>query len=299
MLILEDYEKFVGNIGIYCYFDCIRHCLNYYLQDNHFSDKDIFQLFNGAHLIYKENEFIGYNIYEFMQIEWLKDSYSFLDNKCTLIHFKNFIAGAIEKGQPVICCVNSKCLSYNEIYTRNDNQMHFITITGLDENENLVTLFDSHLRISGNTFSKFCGQVLIDCIYNGLIYAQSFSKTCLVHMPCSDFIDAEMMRYQMKENVDKLKRYFTDFFCRIRSISVDEKFRKECRKVNYDIKVNSICYLLRYYYLLYNSNVWLNWITCWENIGNEILLIGQRGTRNKNNLETIYSKVFQLLEELI
>ena len=294
-----DYKNYItnSNSGIYCYFDCLRSVLNYYRQDNVYSDKDLFLLFNGNNLSYKPREYIGYNIFSFEEFEYIKDVCFFCSKEEGIEQFETCIINSIKINQPLICCVNSRGLLYNQIYTKNANQMHFILIIGIDNVTKQVLIHDIHLRISNEKVIDYIGEMDLQDLYKTLIFSQSISRNIMDILTDRMPSVCEVLQEYLGKNHKIITSYLEDVFNELFFLSMTDNIRLWCLKINYDLKINGPCYLLKYYYLLTDSALFAQLDSEWMRIGNELLIYGQRGEYNCFKINALWEKVKSLQKE--
>lgn len=219
------------------------------------------------------------------------------------------------KKSMLMLSVDTKHLSYNKLYSANENRKHFIILYGIDINRNTAYIMDLYLLDYKGDVSSFRGEISFDemAIAADRCYNFCFDiKRDLPEYEVLQYACSDMQRFlegsednQGAIGSTALKNYLKDL---IKLETLDgHDLATTCATVNYNIKIRSFNLINQYMIIFLDENgtmkkcdikelmSLIRWhMAEWEKIGLAILRVGI--SKRKSNLACIMEKSMKLFD---
>ncbi len=246
--------------GSTCYTSALRDVVSYYKPSSIVSDVALFFGINALNISFVSDKetFLGYNFEDNTNMGFLKEQCnvtSFTDKVKDKNYIRNLLINILSSGNPVICFMDSKYLKYDDLYNRNKNSVHTITMFGINTDDNSCYIVDSHIRINFTNFKKFIGKVSLDDIIVGLkcIWEVKNSKELNEikkddvsrHFICeelTEYLEGKVISNNIFYGGKALTKYFEKWEEKIENAASTE-ITQYCEQVHFNIKINGPCYI--------------------------------------------------------
>ena len=226
-----------NNIDRTCFIEVIKNIMSE--TQSTILGEDIFYLLKCYRIIY--TDWIGYDFEsEFRNISYIESI------SLSVSNINEYLL--MEEKYGVLIFANTKALTYNDIYQKNEDRTHCVRVVGVSEDT--INIVDNHIRINDEMIISQNATLSIKELDKFYTYIYVIDKTELQKeynkLTIKEYYEG-LFDFFFSEDVgmNTIKKYLKESKASIETINVNELYYKVFQ-IYYDLKINALLYVNYY-----------------------------------------------------